>query len=82
MIPEFPSGYFRDGNWRLWLFGTYSGTLDIFTKYYQSDLQTAFAPPGAGAPLPFGTGYKWRLGESNLLLAVRQQTQSTAPPSP
>jgi hypothetical protein len=77
-----PFRYFRDGNWRLWLFGTYSGTLDIFTKYYQSDLQTAFAPPGASAPLPFGTGYKWRLGESNLLLAVRQQRQTTAPPSP
>jgi hypothetical protein len=71
-----PFRYFRDGNWRLWLFGTYSGTLDIFTKYYQSDLQAAFAAPGAAVPLPFGTGYKWRLGESNLLLAVRQQAQS------
>lgn len=77
-----PFRYFQDGNWRLWLFGTYSGTLDLFTKYYQSDLQTAFAGPGASAPLPFGTGYKWRLGESNLLLAVRQQTQSAAPSSP
>ena len=77
-----PFRYFRDGNWRLWLFGTYSGTLDIFAKHYQADLQMAFAPQGASAPLPFGTGYKWRLGESNLLLAVRQQTQTTAPPSP
>jgi hypothetical protein len=70
-----PFRYFGDGNWRLWLFGTYSGTLDIFTKHYQSDLQAAFAAPGAALPLPFGTGYKWRLGESNLLLAVRQQAQ-------
>jgi hypothetical protein len=70
-----PFRFFRDGNWRVWLFGTYSGTLDIFTKYYQSDLQAAFAAPGAAISLPFGTGYKWRLGESNLMLAVKQQTQ-------
>jgi hypothetical protein len=65
-----PFRFFWNGSWRCWFFGTYSGTLDIFAKYYQSDLQTAFAAPGAAAPLPFGTGYKWRLGESNLLLAT------------
>jgi hypothetical protein len=68
-----PFRFFRDGGWRCWFFGTYSGTLDIFAKHYQSDLQMAFAAPGAAAPLPFGTGYKWRLGESNLLLAVKQR---------
>lgn len=77
-----PFRFFRDGNWRLWLFGTYSGTLDIFAKYYQSDLQAAFATPGTAVPLPFGTGYKWRLGESNLLLAVKQQTPAPAPSIP
>jgi hypothetical protein len=76
-----PLRFFRDGNWRLWLFGTYSGTLDIFTKYYQSDLQAAFATPGAAISLPFGTGYKWRLGESNLMLAVKQSMQPTQPPA-
>ena len=68
-----PFRFFRNGGWRCWFFGTYSGTLDIFAKHYQSDLQAAFAAPGAAAPLPFGTGYKWRLGESNLLLAVKQR---------
>jgi hypothetical protein len=68
-----PFRFFRSGDWRCWFFGTYSGTLDIFGKYYQNDLQAAFGTPGAAIPLPFGTGYKWRLGESNLLLAVRQQ---------
>ena len=77
-----PFRFFRDGGWRWWLFGTYSGTLDIFAKHYQSDLQAAFAAPGAAAPLPFGTGYKWRLGESNLLLAVKQRAPrpEMAPP--
>ena len=74
-----PFRFFRAGDWRLWLFGTYSGTLDIFAKHYQSDLQAAFATPGAALPLPFGTGYKWRLGESNLLLAVKQQAPRLYP---
>jgi hypothetical protein len=79
------SGPFRflwNAGWRCWFFGTYSGTLDIFAKYYQRDLHAAFAAPGAAAPLPFGTGYKWRAGESNLLLAVRQQAPrpETVPP--
>ena len=73
-----PFRFFRDGRWQLWLFGTYSGTLDIFAKYYQSDLQSAFATSRAAAPLPFGTGYKWRLGESNLMLAIKQQAQAPA----
>jgi hypothetical protein len=75
-----PVRFFRIGDWRFWLFGSYSGTLDIFAKYYQSDLQAAFATPGVALPLPFGTGYKWRLGESNLLLAVKQQAPRPAPP--
>ncbi|HEY5705936.1 MAG TPA: hypothetical protein VIS96_10215 [Terrimicrobiaceae bacterium] len=74
-----PFRFFQDGGWRCWFFGTYSGTLDIFAKHYQSDLQAAFAAPGAAAPLPFGTGYKWRLGESNLLLAVKQQVPRAEP---
>ncbi len=79
-----PFRFFWNGSWRCWFFGTYSGTLDIFAKYYQSDLQTAFAAPGAAAPLPFGTGYKWRLGESNLLLAVKQRAPrpELVPPRP
>jgi hypothetical protein len=73
-----PFRFFQDGRWQLWLFGTYSGTLNIFAKYYQSDLQAAYSTSGVAAPLPFGTGYKWRLGESNLMLAVKQQVQAPA----
>lgn len=66
-----PFSFFQDGRWRLWFFGTYSGTLDIFKKYHQPVLLDAFR--SSGVPIPFGTGYKWRLGESNLLLAVKQE---------
>jgi hypothetical protein len=67
-----PFRFLNNGEWNLWLFGTYTGTLDIFRKYYQPDLQATFASAQV-TPLAFGTGYKWRQGESNLLLAVRAQ---------
>lgn len=75
----FPLSYFLDGSWRLRFFGTYSGTLDIFKKYHQDSLAEAFL--GDPQPLPFGTGYKWRRGESNLLLAIRQDPPRAEPVS-
>ena len=72
-----PLRYFLDGQWRCYFFGRYSGTLDIFKKYSQADCQQAFAN-GAGE-LPFGTGYKWRLGESNLMLGVKQEAPRALP---
>lgn len=67
-----PFRYLNNGEWNCWLFGSYSGTLEIFNKYFQPDLQSAYASNQVAA-LPFGTGYKWRKGESNLLLAIRAQ---------
>jgi hypothetical protein len=65
-----PLRYFSDG-WRLYFYGVYEGTLEIFNKHVQPELREAFQRGGA-AELPFGTGYKWRVGESNLMLAIRQ----------
>lgn len=73
-----PFKFFQDGNWRCWLFGRYTGTLDIFTKYHQPDMASVFSS-NATEELSFGTGYKWRVGESNLLLAVRQQAPRAQP---
>lgn len=74
-----PFKFFRNEKWRCYFFGTYSGTLEIFRKYHQPDLQVAFQAAGTAVPLPFGTGYKWRMGESNLMLAVRQEAPRAAP---
>jgi hypothetical protein len=63
--------YVASGPWQITLFGKYDGTLDLFKKYFQPDLVAAYAQDGASR-LDFGTGYKWRKGESNLLLAVHQ----------
>jgi len=74
-----PFKYFQDGNWRCWLFGSYVGTLDIFKKYYQPEFAKAYTVADGVQPIPFGTGYKWREGQSNLLLAVRQQVPRAEP---
>lgn len=74
-----PYKFFRNENWRCYFFGTYSGTLEIFKKYHQDDLRAVFQTPGAATALPFGTGYKWKLGESNLMLAVRQEAPRAVP---
>jgi hypothetical protein len=70
---------FTPGEWSLSLFGNYTGTLDLFQKYVQPDLIAAYRTAPQALPLDFGTGYKWQLGESNLMLAVRR---IQAPPPP
>ena len=72
-----PFKFFQNGEWRVWFFGTYAGTLDLFKKYHEPKLVDAFRI--SGVPLAFGTGYKWRLGQSNLLLAVRQDPPKAEP---
>jgi len=74
-----PFSFFQNGEWRLWYFGTYTGTLDLFKKCRQPKLIDAFR--SSGVPLAFGTGYKWRLGQSNLLLAVKQEPPKAVPVS-
>lgn len=75
-----PFSYFQNGDWRCYFFGAYTGTLDIFKKYHQAELDRAFRV--AGVPLAFGTGYKWKVGESNLLLAIRQVPPRAEPIAP
>jgi hypothetical protein len=72
--------FVASGPWQLNFFGAYTGVLDLFKKYPQPDLIAAYQQAGA-APLPFGTGYKWRKGESNLMIAVRQAAAPRAQPA-
>jgi hypothetical protein len=69
----------KSGPWQIRFFGNYTGTLDLFKKYIQPDLMAAYQQTGA-EPLDFGTGYKWRQGESNLMLAARQAAAPKAQP--
>jgi hypothetical protein len=74
-----PLKNFLNGQWRLSFFGTYSGTLDIFKTYHQTEMTDAFV---GASRLPFGTGYKWRPGESNLTLAIRAEPPKAMPVTP
>lgn len=73
-----PIRFFPPATWNITFFGNYTGTLDIFTKYFQSDLADIYRSGIPVPPLEFGTGYKWRLGESHLMLAVKSNL--TPPP--
>lgn len=56
------------------LYGTYTGTIPLF-KNYQEDLREAYKKDSLKIkPLPFGIGYKYKSGESNLMLSIRKKT--------
>ncbi|MDP4939805.1 MAG: hypothetical protein NWR21_10875 [Verrucomicrobiales bacterium] len=56
--------------WHGYYYGVYTGPISVFPDNFQPELVTAYA--GGSLPLPFGTGYKWRKGESNLMRFVRK----------
>lgn len=65
-----PLRHFKDGEWKLYPFGTYLRPLSLFPRTYQPALQMLYRKEHAG-PLDFGIGYHWRPRHSNLLLAIR-----------
>jgi hypothetical protein len=75
-----PIRFFPPGTWNVTFFGSYSGTLDLFAKYFQNDLSEIYRSGLPVSPLDFGTGYKWKVGESNLMLAVKA-SPAAVPPS-
>ncbi|MEM9017302.1 MAG: hypothetical protein AAGC68_09825, partial [Verrucomicrobiota bacterium] len=65
-----PFHYFDADTWYVDLFGTYTGPIDLFAEYYQGGLRAAYRT--RKKELDFGTGYKWRKGESNLMRFIKQ----------
>jgi len=64
-----PLRFFERSLWRTTPYGKYETPTDLFKRYHQEDLAKTFR--SRAQPLPFGTGYRWRKGQSNLLLATR-----------
>lgn len=54
----------------LTLYGAYTRPIPLFDAKYQPDLRAAYLKKAE--PLPFGIGYKWGKGESNLMLARKK----------
>jgi hypothetical protein len=65
-----PVHYFSTPQWGLRPFGHYVGPIRIFSGRYQSQLSNIFR---RARPIDFGVGYRWRLRESNLLLAEKTE---------
>src|ERR1700757_2099688 len=65
-----PIRYLTSDRWTLRFFGSYGGPIELFKKYYQTDL---FEDYGNNNPkqLTFGFGYQINRRTSNLIVAVR-----------
>ncbi len=64
-----PLRYFDTKKWALYPFGRYFGPIEIFPEGHQTKIRELFQKSSPGK-LNFGVGYRWRPGESNLLLAI------------
>lgn len=63
---------FVDRNkWDITLFGSYYAPIPLFRNRVQIDLRQAYKD-GNVKPLPFGIGYQYRKGTSNLMLAAKK----------
>ena len=62
-----PYKYFKQDVWAPALYGTYSGSISLFTGVFQDDLDAAYKAKTNVKPLKFGIGYKYQVGESNLM---------------
>ena len=82
-----PVTAFAQDKWLLRFFGSYTGPIEIFKKYYQPQLQQLYQQSNP-APLSFGIGYRWSPRQSTLIVATRRgaegislQTPTVAPPT-
>jgi hypothetical protein len=67
-----PIRYFKDSDWEKRFYGVYSAPIPLFANHVQKDLQAAYRNKAEVRPLPFGLGYYWEPGRSNLLFAIRK----------
>ncbi|MBN8701682.1 MAG: hypothetical protein J0M08_01330 [Bacteroidetes bacterium] len=69
-----PYRFIDSTKWDVQLYGTYSGPIPMFGGSYQPDFVAAYkAKASLVKPLPFGIGYKYKLGESNLQVIRTKQ---------
>jgi len=64
-----PLSQFIDSRWEITHYGTYTAPIELFAEHYQANLRAAYKS-GSAQPLGFGTGYRWRKNESNLMRAL------------
>jgi len=72
-----PVGHFKSDQWDLRPFGTYTSPIAMFRHNYQSKLKCLYET-GHPIPINFGIGYKFKVNQSNLLLAVKKDMKAAA----
>ena len=58
--------------WHLRFYGTYKGPIALFKNRFQKNLATVYNKGKDVYPLPFGIGYHFQAGTSNLLFAAKK----------
>jgi hypothetical protein len=72
-----PLKFFDTAKWDLSPHGNYLTPIPVFAGVYQPKMQEFFRK-SRSKPIDFGVGYRYRPGESNLLLAVKHAPEKSA----
>ena len=67
-----PIKFFDEDKWDLTFYGNYSFPISLFSERHQPDLKEVYQGEGI-KELPFGIGYQYKKGTSNLMLAKRKK---------
>ena len=67
-----PYHFIKSDKWDISLYGVYSSPIAMFKEHKEDDLVDAYKEANRAKPLPFGIGYNWRTGQSNLLVARKK----------
>ncbi|WP_448528236.1 hypothetical protein [Raineya sp.] len=65
------SNFSDDSKWQKTFYGVYAGPISLFSNRYQTAMREAYRNKENVKPLPFGIGYQFREGSSNLMLAKK-----------
>lgn len=67
-----PVKFFPTTEWERKFYGTFTKPISLFAERGQPDLKEIYAGEGV-KPLPFGIGYQYKNGTSNLMLAKKKK---------
>jgi hypothetical protein len=67
-----PVKFFESSKWNVQLYGSYNGVISLFNGDEQPELKALYKDSSKVKNLPFGTGYKFNKGTSNLQLATKK----------
>ena len=69
-----PVKYFDTDKWNLHFYGNFSAPISLFAERQQEDLKEIYLDKQKNKvkPLPFGIGYQYHKGTSNLMKAVKK----------